>query len=175
MRDIMTTEKTTGNTIGFPSTEIPAPPAFSMDVPEGWTAAAGTDVLIVLLSPERSTADGGAFRANITADATRVGAAVTFNEIVASSLAHLQATYGNVTVVGSGRTDVDGRPAFAREVEFAVPGGPAVRQFQVIADLGLLSAPHLRSLLNVAATCAVSEADAFRAVVHGVVESVRIS
>src|SRR4051812_15323131 len=112
--DTMTTEKT----IEFPSEQIPAPPAFGMDVPAGWTAAAGTDVLVVLLSPERSTTDGGTFRANSTADASRVHAAVTFNEIVESSYAHLQATYGSVTVLSSGRTDVDGRPAFAREVEF---------------------------------------------------------
>jgi hypothetical protein len=166
---------TTDNTVEFPSAEIPALPSFTVAVPEGWTATASAEVLLVLLSPERSTAEGGTFRANITVDATRVRSTATIDEIAASSLAHLEADYGRVTVLEVGRTDVDGRPAYAREVEFTVPGGPTVRQIQVIADLGLMAAPHLRALLSVAATCAATEATAFRATAHAVVASARIS
>jgi hypothetical protein len=172
MREItMTNEKTAE----FPSAEIPGLPSFSVAVPEGWTAAAGADVLLVLLSAELSTAEGGTFRANITVDATRARSTATIDEIAASSLAHLEADYGTVAVIEVGRTDVDGRPAYAREVEFTVPGGPTVRQIQVIADLGLTSAPHLRALLSLAATCAASEAGPFRTIAHSVVESARIN
>ena len=100
----------------------------------------------MLLSPEASTAEGGTFRANITVDATRVRSTATIDEIAASSLSHLEADYGAIAVIDVGRSDVDGRPAYVREMQFTVPGGPTVRQIQVIADLGLTSAQHLRLL-----------------------------
>lgn len=179
MRDTTMTTMTSEETVAFPSAEIPSPPSFTVAVPEGWTAAAAAEVLLVLLSPERSTAEGGTFRANITVDATRVRATATIDEIAASSLSHLEADYGTIAVLEVGRIDVDGRPAYAREMEFTVPDGPAdglrLRQIQVIADLGLTSAPHLRALLSVAATCAATEAHTFRALVHDVVDGVRIN
>jgi len=136
-------------TYTFPSTELPPPPSFVIEVPEGWRHDEAPETVAVFFDP----ASPPHFTVNLVVSVDRVAAAVTLEGAAAETLDQSEETLPAFQLEQERVVDVDGAPASLRFQSFE-SGAAAGRLLQMqLLFFGPRNGGSTKDLVQINATC----------------------
>jgi hypothetical protein len=137
-------------TLTFPSSDAPALPIVSIDVPDDWHVISTTAALLAAAKE----VEQGEFRPNVVVSISRFGAGYTLDTAIQSVLEKV-ASIGGVAELGRDRPEVLGRAGF--RIEFSYPDPRAGTLVQAVR-LALVSNGPAFDLVEVTATATAAQA-----------------
>jgi len=154
-------------TVQFPSQDFPAPPALTLDCPEGWRPLTNvaTQLAVGKEVPE------GQFRPNVIAAVTRVRSTYTLDDAIREVTEALTPLDGYAEV-GRETTEVDGRTMFRIEVTFSDPHGATMAQ---AIRLFVLDRGPVRDLVQLTGSCLAPQVESTWPEIRAIQASLRIT
>jgi hypothetical protein len=137
-------------TLTFPSSDAPALPIVSLEVPDDWHVISTTAALLAAAKE----VEQGEFRPNVVVSISRFGAGYTLDTAIQSVIAKVASIEG-VAELGRDRPEVLGRAGF--RVEFSYPDARAGTLVQAVR-LALVSNGPALDLVEVTATATAAQA-----------------
>jgi hypothetical protein len=137
-------------TLTFPSSDAPALPIVSIDVPDDWHVISTTAALLAAAKE----VEQGEFRPNVVVSISRFGAGYTLDTAIESVIAKVASIEG-VAELGRDRPEVLGRAGF--RIEFSYPDPRAGTLVQAVR-LALVSNGPALDLVEVTATATATQA-----------------
>lgn len=137
-------------TLTFPSSDAPALPIVSLDVPDDWHVLSTTAALLAAAKE----VEQGEFRPNVVVSISRFGSGYTLAAAIASVLEQVSAIDG-VTEMGRDRPEVLGRAGF--RIEFSYPD-PRMGTMVQAVRLALVDNGPVLDLVHVTATATARQA-----------------
>jgi hypothetical protein len=137
-------------TLTFPSSDAPALPVVSLDVPDDWHVLSTTAALLAAAKEVQQ----GEFRPNVVVSISRFGAGYTLDTAIESIIDKVGSIEG-VAELGRDRPEVLGRAGF--RIEFSYPDRRAGTLVQAVR-LALVSNGPALDLVEVTATATAAQA-----------------
>lgn len=134
----------------YPSPELPPPPPFEIEVPDGWQTDEAPDTLAVFFDPDSPPG----FKVNLVVQCDRVGAAVDLEGAARETLTQTETSFPAFQLEQERVVDVDGQPANLRFQSFD-PGAEGVGrllQMQLLFFAPRNGGPT-KDLVQINATC----------------------
>jgi hypothetical protein len=136
-------------TYTFPSTELPSPPSFEIDVPDGWRTDQAPETIAVFFDP----ASPPGFKVNLVVSVDRVEEQVTLEDAARETLRQSEEGMPAYQLEQERVVDVDGMPASLRFQSFEPAAAPGrLMQMQVLF-FGPRDDGVTKDLVQLNATC----------------------
>jgi hypothetical protein len=154
-------------TLTFPSSDAPALPIVSLDVPDDWHVLSTTAALLAAAKE----VEQGEFRPNVVVSISRYGSGYTLDTAIESVIEKVRAIHG-VAELGRDRPEVLGRAGF--RIEFSYPDTRAGTLVQAVRLALVANGPAL-DLVEVTATATAAQASAIWPEIRAIQSSATLS
>jgi hypothetical protein len=154
-------------TLTFPSSDAPALPIVSLDVPDDWHVLSTTAALLAAAKE----VEQGEFRPNVVVAISRFGSGYTLDTAIESVIGKVLSIEG-VTELGRDRPEVLGRAGF--RIEFSYPDHRVGTLVQAVR-LALVSNGPALDLVEVTATATAAQATQIWSEVRAIQASATLS